>query len=157
MAVEVLRGVLAKPGQKAEVVEIRKVDGSCYDDMSAAVDGYIELLRDTVNVGDEIDLWVNEEFLLRDDCAPNRDVYKEYPQHKTTIYGPMLWLKGNLMDGDTYGLSDDEIAMVMAKYGEPEHDPEAPFEKHVPEPCIIPIPDDMTADEVVQMLKYVFG
>lgn len=88
-------------------------------------------------------MWVDEEFLLKDETAPNRRYYKGTPC-EGVVFGPMVFLHGDRWTGESDGLSQEEIDAVMAEYRFPE-EPDVP--KIVHEPRVYAIPDDIGTGE----------
>lgn len=75
--------------------------------MQQLVGGFIECVRITGNPFTHgIDLWCDEEFLLKD-YEPNRLVGPELLIHGT------FFIAAHNGEGETIGLADDEVEMLM--------------------------------------------
>lgn len=93
-----MKVVVAEPGKKPEVVEIKGDLSS----MQALVGGYIEC----VGMEDKIDLWVNEEGLLLE-MPFNRCVNGHY------LHGT-IFAASHDGEGNTVGLNERQIKKVMS-------------------------------------------
>jgi hypothetical protein len=105
-----MKAYIVKVDGSREVVEFEK--GESYDVLSKAVGGYIECVR----LADNLDMWVNEEGKLVG--LPVNEYgtlfYQEIHGATDIICGDVIFTGGADDEGETLGLSDDEIAGLGA-------------------------------------------
>lgn len=105
-----MKAYIVKVDGSREIVEFEK--GNSYDVLSKAVGGYIEC----VSFADNLDMWVNEEGKLIG--LPVNDYGTVFWQSiygaTDVICGDIIFTGGVDSEGETLGLSDDEITALEA-------------------------------------------
>jgi len=104
--VEKLRILLVPYNKEPEVVEIEHK----LENVQALVGGMLEV----VPVGDGVDVWCNEEFLMLYEAQPNR-VVQHVGGYPVQIHGPFFVARTN-DDGDTVSLTDTDVAKYSRVY-----------------------------------------
>lgn len=98
-----IRIVLARVGEAPVVTDIENT----LEAMQATVGGYVECVR-----VDDLDVWLNEDGLGL--SLPFNRTVAEYP-----LVGPIFVAASN-EDGDTLGLTDDQVRRAIALLSAPK-------------------------------------
>lgn len=87
------------------------VESDCLKKLQTAVDGYIQ----PVDLTENLTMWVNEEFLLRDSFEPNLLGTAMYQSigGQSVIMGTIVFTGGTDPEGDTMGLNDADYARLQ--------------------------------------------
>lgn len=84
--------------------------GVSLKELQAGVDGWIE----AVDINENLTMWVNEEFLLRNEPNPNAigTVFFATVGGTYDIQGNVVFTGGTDENGDTLGLSEENARMI---------------------------------------------
>lgn len=97
-------------GEVSEV-ELSRDDKAEYLVLQDCVGGLIEL----VHISDELDMWVNEEFLLYAyDINPVASIYYQGIGAATNIHGDVVFTGGVNAEGETIGLGAGQADILRA-------------------------------------------
>lgn len=97
--------IVKKVGEEPNVIELESLD---LEKMQSLVGGYIECL----SVSPTVDMWLNDEGKLHG-LPTNMFLCKENGEVLDTIQGDVFFASNS--DGETVGLSDDEVEWVKDK------------------------------------------